>query len=923
MNMKKIVPILCMVLMAFSWGCETGGVSVVNPRCEMLVNPEGIDVSSPRLSWEIQSEEKGVLQTGYHILVASSKEKLNRDEGDLWDSGKVNSNKSTYVPYMGKTLNSREECYWKVKVYTNKGESNWSKSSKWTMGLLKKTDWSAVWIGTDRLFENEVLDSVYTRLTARYLRKEFSLNKKVEKAVLYVSGLGLYEAWINGRRVGTQVLAPTPTDYTKRVNYNTFDVTDIVAKGKNAIGVTLGNGHFYSMRYLASYMPSVTHFGFPKLILQLEVTYNDGTKQIIVSDRTWKLTNKGPIRFNNEWDGEEYDARMEMPGWTEADFDDKMWMPVELVTAPKGKLVAQKNANMQIMEIVKPVSITQQGPATYILDMGQNMVGWVSMKVKGKAGDKVTLRFAELLKDDGSLYMDNLRGAKVTDTYTLKGDVEESWEPSFVYHGFRFVEIINYPGVPDIKDFSGKVIYDEMPVTGTFHTSDSTINQIYKNAYWGIRGNYNGMPTDCPQRDERHGWLGDRATGSLGESFIFDNNNLYSKWLDDIEDSQRADGSIPDVAPAYWSIYTDNITWPSAYIFIANMLYQQYGNDVPIKSHYTSMKKWLSYMKSNYMDNGIITKDTYGDWCMPPELPEMIHSQDPKRKTDGGVLSTAVYYKLMTVMQNFANILGKTEDAEAFAQEAQMVKVAFNNKYFNRDAGQYSNNTVTANLLPLCYGMVSDEFIEMVFNNIVHKTENEFNSHVSTGLVGIQWLMRGLSDYGRADLALKIATNRDYPSWGYMIENGATTIWELWNGNTAEPSMNSGNHVMLLGDLIVWYYEYLAGIKNAEGSAGFEKIELKPWLISGLEFVDASYKSVKGLIKSSWVKKGNTFEWGITIPANTTAVVYIPANGEDKIKINGEPSVSMVENTQFISYEKGYLVYEFGSGSYNIVAMKE
>jgi alpha-L-rhamnosidase len=653
----------------------------------------------------------------------------------------------------------------------------------------------------------------------------------------------------------------------------------------------------------------------------LEITYADGSKQIVASDDSWKVTADGPIRANNEFDGEEYDATMEMPGWNAAGFDDSKWLQAELVQAPGGKLEAQRNRNIKIMETIRPVAITQPQPGMYILDMGQNMVGRVAMKVKGKSGDRVKLRFAEVLQDDGTLYLANLRSALVTDSYTLKGSEPELFEPVFTYHGFRFVEITGYPGTPTVNDFEGKVMYDEMEVTGQFETSDTTLNQIYKNAYWGIRSNYRGMPTDCPQRDERMGWLGDRAVGSLGESFIFGNDNLYAKWLDDIAQAQREDGSIPDVAPTYWSIYSDNMTWPGAYIIIANMLYEQYGNTEPIVKHYDSMKKWMSYMREKYMKDNILTKDTYGDWCMPPESPELIHSQDPARKTDGAVLSTTFYYRMLYLLERFANLLNKPADAKAFADEAVVVKNAYNEKYFNRETAQYSNNTVTANLLSLCYGMVPDGYADKVFQNIVDKTEKDFNGHVSTGLVGIQWLMRGLSDHGRADLAFRIATHRDYPSWGYMIENGATTIWELWNGNTADPAMNSYNHVMLLGDLVVWFYEYLAGIQDAPDSASFEKIVMKPYPVTGLDYVKASYHSIHGIIKSDWQKKDNAFQWKITIPCNTTATVYIPATDQAQVTEGGKKASSS-KGVKFVKMEGDYAVYQVGSGNYSFSSAK-
>jgi alpha-L-rhamnosidase len=330
------------------------------------------------------------------------------------------------------------------------------------------------------------------------------------------------------------------------------------------------------------------------------------------------------------------------------------------------------------------------------------------------------------------------------------------------------------------------------------------------------------------------------------------------------------------VAPTYWILYNDNMTWPGAYLIIANMLYEQYGDREPLTKHYASMKKWLEYMRDKYMVAHIMTKDLYGDWCMPPERPELIHSEDPARRTDGALLGTSFYYRMLYLLQRFAELQGKTGDAKVFAEEAAVIKDAYNRKFFNAETAQYSNNTVTANLLSLCYGLVPEGYENRVFANIEEKTLAEFNGHVSTGLVGIQWLMRGLSDYGRADLAYRIATNRDYPSWGYMVENGATTIWELWNGNTADPAMNSHNHVMLLGDLLVWYYEYLAGIQNAAGSSSFEKIVMRPHPVDGLDYVKASYQSVRGKIESHWQKLEDKFTWNITIPANCTATVYFP-----------------------------------------------
>lgn len=905
---KSLIIYLFLSLSMFAFS-KKAPISTSCLQTEMRVNPKGLDCITPRLSWEISSEARDVQQLCYHVLVSSSLDKLNKDEGDLWDSGLVTSNQSVYIPYGGQALASRMKCYWKVKVKTNQGTTSWSEPSNWEMGLMHPTDWQALWIG--RSFPADKLEGK-TSVPARYVRKSFYLKtKKVQKATLYVSGLGFYEAFLNSQKLGDQVLAPTPTDYSKSVKYNTFDVTGNLSGDENVIGVVLGNGRYSTMR-----MPGVRHFGLPCLLAQLEVVYEDGDRDLIATDTSWKITADGPILANNEFDGEAYDARKEMPGWNTSGFDDQSWLQAELVTAPGGRMEAQLNRNIKIMDTVKPIALNELGNGAYVLDMGQNMVGWLRMQVKGERGDQVKLRFAELLQKDGTLYTANLRSADCTDTYVMKGTSPETWEPTFTYHGFRYVELRGFREKPSLADFEGQVIYDEMELTGKWVTSDTLLNRIYQNSYWGIRSNYRGMPTDCPQRDERMGWLGDRAVGSQGESYMFNNHLLYAKWLDDIEQAQKESGAVPDVAPNYWDVCTDNMTWPGAYLIIANMLYEQFGDLAPIVKHYDSMKKWMYYMKDKYMVDHIMTKDNFGDWCMPPESPELIHSKDPSRITEAAVLGTTFYYYLSGLMSRFATLVGHAQDADAFQQEALAVKDAFNTKYFHADAGYYGNNTVTANILSLRFGMVPEQYQQAVFANIVEKTMKDFNGHVSTGLVGIQQLMRGLSDYGRSDLAYQIATNRTYPSWGYMVDKGATTIWELWNGDTADPAMNSANHVMLLGDLIVWNYGYLAGINNTPGSVGFKHITLKPYPVKGLGSVKASFRSVHGEIKSDWRKEQGHFLWNITVPCNTSAKVYVPVT--DAKMDRKEQRLLEKEGAKFVGVENGYAVFDFPSGSYSL-----
>ena len=894
-------------------------VSIQNLRCEMLVNPLGIDIKEPRLSWQLSSNQRNVQQAAYEIIVSSSKDKLTKNDGDIWSSGKVNSSQSLHIKYSGKELQSSKEYFWKIRSFTKKGETAWSEPAFWSMGLLNKTDWKAKWIGYDKA---SAWDSVtqWSRLSARYLRKNFTTTNDIKRATVYISGLGLYELYINGRKIGDQVLAPNPTDYRKSFFYNTHDVTAQIKNGNNAIATVLGNGRFFTMRQ--NYKPQKHNtFGYPKLLLQLEIEYTDNTRSVIVSDETWKLNVDGPIRTNNEYDGEEYDATKEFAGWNTTGFNDDKWIKPELVAAPPGEIIAQMSEPMKQMQTIKPVSIKPASNGKYILDMGQNFAGWLRIKVQGKRGQKVRLRFAESLKIDGEIFVANLRDAKVTDIYTLKGTGIEMWQPSFVYHGFRYVEVTGFPGKPTVEDFEGKLIYDAFETTGSFESSNVTLNTVYKNAWWGIASNYKGMPVDCPQRNERQPWLGDRVIGAMGESYLFDNAKLYAKWMDDIQQSQTQEGAIPDVAPAFWNYYSDDVTWPAAFITISNHLYNQYGDAKPIQKNYASMKKWMWYMRDKYLVNYIMTRDKYGDWCVPPENLQLIHAKDSSRLTDGKLIASAYYYKLLSYMQRFAKLTGNDSDINEYGMLADKMRIAFQQKYFNSAKQCYSNNTITANLLPLYFGICPDSLREKVFANIYTKIHIESKDHISTGLIGTQYLFRGLTEYDQKELAFTLASNTTYPSYGYMAANGATTIWELWNGNTADPNMNSQNHVMMLGDLLIWYYENLAGIRSDKSDAGvgFKKIIMRPSIPAGLDFVKASYNSLHGLIKSEWKKSTGKFEWNVTVPANSSAVIHIPATSLTDVMESGM-DISKSAGVEAVKFENGAAIVEVGSGEYKFVS---
>ena len=939
--MKHLFPILFTLILA-SCGSK---VEITNLTVEMQDGSMPLATATPRFSWNYEARVNNVMQTSYRVIVASSEEKARRGEGDLWDSQSVDTSQMLYIPYAGKPLKSRDRCWWRVYTTVTYGNGRSKKLKSpvqyFELSLMARDDWRAHWIGRD--YEDDKIEG-HTVVAARYLRTEFPLDKKfIDRARLYISGLGVYSAYINGREVAPdELLKPALSDYTRRVYFNAYDVTDMLNHSvQNAVGVILAPGRFTTVRHDTNYLEwcginHAAHYGRPQLLMQLEVFYKDGTSDTFTSCKGgWKITNRGPIRKANEFDGETYDARLDLGDWTMPHYDDSDWddaivdydrqnMNLEDRFNPRWKrrddkydasmpfpditdiaaqrleyeLTPQPNPNIRVMERLTPKAIFRKGDK-WILDMGQNMVGTLELKIENlklKNGDTITLRYAELLTADSALYTDNLRSAECTDRYIAADNSQFSiLNFQFVYHGFRYVEISGLPdgSKPTVDDFTGLVLYDQMATTSTFETDNDVINAVHRNAFWGIRGNYRSMPTDCPQRDERMGWTGDRTTGCYGESFLFDNHLLYAKWLQDLEDCQWPNGQLSDVAPAYWRNYTDNMTWPGAFITVADMLYTRFGDIEPMRRHYDAMKKWLLHMRLWYCKDGIMTRDCYGDWCMPPESPEMIHSKDPSRITEAAAISTPFYAYLCNIMRGFAIWLDKDADADFFQREFDTITAAYNSRYLDTASGNYTNGTVTANILPLWFDMVPGELEDKVFANIINKTMRDFGGHVSTGVVGIQQLMRTLTHYGRADLALRLATDTTYPSWGYMARRGATTIWELWNGDTGDPSMNSANHVMLLGDLLLWEYEYLAGIRpgvRADGNLepGYSRIELRPTFVEGLNRVDCTYRSVSGLIESHWKRTAKGIEWTVVIPPNTTAEVYLPAaDGSYVIKTLG------------------------------------
>ena len=799
-----------------------------NLRCEYLSDPLGIDVRQPRFAWGLDHTARGQRQTAYQILVATQPGLLDQDKGDQWDSGKVVSEDSTQVVYSGKPLASGAAYYWKVRSWDKDGKASpYSRVAQFEMALLSADEWKGQWISG-----------------ANQLRTEFQLAEAVARARVYICGLGYYELRINGAKVGSNVLDPGWTTYEKRVLYTTYDVTPLLQRGANAVGVMLGEGWYKSRA----------------LLLQMNIELVNGKRLSVTSSPAWRGKD-GPITSDSVWDGEIYDAPRETPGWDRPGFNDSNWAAAQLVKSPGGVLSAQMMPPIRVVDTITPVGLTNPQPGVYVYDLGQNFSGWAQLRVKGPRGAAVKLRFSELLYDDGMINRENIRGAKARDTYILRGEGGlEVYEPRFTYHGFRYVEVTGFPGTPSLDSLRGRVVRSDVESVGSFAASKPLLNQIQRLIRWGQATNLHSIPTDCDQRDERLGWLGDAHVTAEEAMLNFDMAAFYTNFVRDIRDVQGADGSLTDTVPHRYGSRPADPAWGTAYPLLCWYMYEQYGDRRILEEHYEGLKKYVEFLRTKAPDN-VLRYSYYGDWVAIEPTP-------------GELVSDAYYYYDVQLLAKMAGILGKSADAQTYAQLAAQIKDAFNREFYDAKRGVYATGTQTANTLPLFLGLAPPEAKEAVggklFNDIVY----QHDSHVTTGFIGVKYLFPLLTRSGLSDLAYDLATQTTFPSWGYMIANGATTLWELWHKRTG-PSMNSHNHPMM-GSVGAWFYQALAGVNVEPEGVGYRRIRIAPQIVRDLTWVSATVETVRGTVSSSWTHSPGMITLEVMIPVNSDAKIVIP-----------------------------------------------
>ncbi|MCL5999118.1 MAG: glycoside hydrolase family 78 protein [Chloroflexi bacterium] len=845
---------------------------VTDLRCEYTRNPLGIDVRNPRFSWALQDERRGQRQTAYQLIVASSPHQLDDGVGDKWDSGRVVSDEQVHIVYAGQPLRSAERCYWRVCVWDCDGQvSAWSDSAWFEMGLLDESDWTSLWFGYPAGQNGKAL----------YFRSFFEVTKPVKWARAYVSGLGLYELYLNGGKANDRVLEPAQTEYAKRVFYTTVDITPLLRQGWNCVGALVGNGWY----------------PFPKLRAQLHIEYEDGTvllhhtSRVATMPAVW-LVASSPILTNSLYDGEVYHARLERPHWCEVEDarvqpadPHRHWFQAVPVDAPAGHMVAQPMEPIRVTQDLAPVSVCEPAPGVYVYDMGQNMVGWVQLRVQGPRDTVVSLKFSENIDDDGTVDQGNLRGAACTDTYILKGEGLEVWEPRFTYHGFRYVQVEGFPGKPGMDTVQGRVVHSDVAPRGHFECSNALINRLQRAVLWTESGNLHGLPTDCPQRDERMGWLNDMTVRAEEANYNFDVNRLHAKWIGDIHDAQDPNnGAIPDTAPFRMGMRpADPVTM--CYLLAPWLLYQHYGNRQVMAEHYAGFRRWVDYLSTRANDD-IVEFSYYGDWSPPVDeaVRTSIGAGAVSAATPGALVSTAYYYYGTLLLSQMASVLGEPGEAEALRARAGQIRAAYNWAFWNDAQQVYGSGNQACCCLSLYMDLVPAERRATVLDTLVRDVEaHEY--HLTTGNLCSKYLLEVLSALGRHDVAYRLITQTTYPSWGYMLACGATTIWERWE-HTKETGMHSKNHPMM-ATFSAWLYRFLAGIQLEPDAVGFDRFRIRPHLVGDLEFATASVETMRGQVTSAWQRNADGLCLRVTVPVNTSAHISVPKLGQNAIAESG------------------------------------
>lgn len=887
-------------------------------RCEYRENPLGIDVASPRLSWKLAlacANGWGCHQTAYEIQVAGTIVGLLGGHADLWHTGKVRSDETIHIEYGGRPLVCKQPCFWRVRVWDERDRvSTWSEPALWTMGLLEKSDWGARWIEESEPYVTED-DSHFP--PAISFRKTFILSAAIRRATAHVTGLGAYQMFINGQRVGAHVLAPEWTDYRTRIQYQTFDVTDLVREGENAVGAWVGMGWYMSRLMLVG---RCAYGNTPRFLLRLDVELEDGSVETVVTDDSWRSTHEGPIRLNDIYDGEDYDARLEMPGWDKPGFDDHTWKSVRTEELGSPALVWQPCEPIKVVQELRPVGLSSPSPGVYVFDLGQNMAGWCRVDAVGSAGESIKIRFAEMLNDDGTIYTENLRGARATFNYTPKEDGRVAFEPHFTYFGFRYVEIEGLAVSPSLESVIGRVICSSSPDAGAFECSNEMLTQLSKNVYWSQRANLFGTTTDCPQRDERFGWTGDIQVFAQTAILNMDMGAFFSKFVKDLRDSQSDDGRFPDFAPhpgdknAGW---TGAPGWGDVGTVVPWRQYENYADKRMIEEHFESAKRWVDYIHG--MSPDLIWREgrgnNYNDWLNGDSL---IMDGWPR---DGAtvppdILATAFFAHSTEIVARMAEVIGRRSDADYYAGLFENIKEAFSSSFVQPD-GRMESDTQAAYALALNFNLLPHDLRPLAAKHMVEGLA-KYNGHMSTGFLSSHRLMLELSRAGYIDEAYRLALLTDFPSWGMMIENGATTIWERWDGYVKgrgfqDAGMNSFNH-WAFGAVSEWMWRSIIGLSPDEQQPGFKHFIIHPRPGGGLTWAKGTYESIRGTIRSSWRLSEEKFTLDVMVPPGTSATVYVPTSSLGTV---------VAEGAEFSHVEADKSVFRVSSGSHEFICPLE